>query len=85
MAINGPSTELQQMASLAGLIYWDGASGLSLHPKYGSWFALRAVLIFDGLDYTGKSCSPAATGLQSGDCFRDASASAKLCPSMRDS
>ena len=68
MAINGPGTELQQMASLAGLIYWDEASGLSLHPKYGSWFALRAVLVFDGLDYTGESSIPAAIGLQLGDC-----------------
>ncbi|CAK0784373.1 hypothetical protein CVIRNUC_007577 [Coccomyxa viridis] len=65
MAINGPSTELQQMASLAGLIYWDGASGLSLHPKYGSWFALRAVLVFDGLDYTGQRPEPLVNPMSS--------------------
>ena len=55
MAINGPSTELQCMAALAGLTFWDEASGLSLHPKYGSWFGLRAVLVFDGIEHTGKA------------------------------
>ena len=54
MAINGPSTELQRMAALTGLTYYDKASGLSLHPKYGSWFALRAVLVFGGVEHTGK-------------------------------
>lgn len=54
MAINGPSTELQRIAAVAGLTYWDGSSGLSLHPKYGSWFALRAVLVFEGIEHTGK-------------------------------
>ena len=55
MAINGPSIELQRMAALAGLTYWNESSGLSLHPKYGSWFALRAVLVFEGVDYTGQT------------------------------
>ncbi len=58
MAINGPSTELQRMAALAGLTYWDESSGLSLHPKYGSWFALRAVLVFEGVEHTGKALPP---------------------------
>ena len=58
MAINGPSTELQRMAALAGLTYWDEASGLALHPKYGSWFALRAVLVFEGIEHTGRQPLP---------------------------
>ena len=58
MAINGPSTELQRMAAMAGLTYWDEASGLALHPKYGSWFALRAVLVFEGIEHTGRRPLP---------------------------
>lgn len=64
MAINGPSTELQRMAALAGLTYWDESSGLSLHPKYGSWFALRAVLVFEGIDYTGQNTLLSIAALQ---------------------
>ena len=67
MAINGPSTELQRMAALTGLTYYDEASGLSLHPKYGAWFALRAVLVFDGVEHTGK---PSFTFLQCDASYR---------------
>ena len=52
--IGGPSLELQRMASAAGVAYWDQSSCLSLHPKYGPWFALRAVVVFDGVEYTGE-------------------------------
>jgi hypothetical protein len=51
--IGGPSLELQRMASAAGVSFWDESSCLSLHPKYGPWFALRAVMVFDGMEYTG--------------------------------
>lgn len=44
------------MASAAGVAFWDQSSCLSLHPKYGPWFALRAVVVFDGIEYTGE-CS----------------------------
>ena len=45
--------ELQRMSAAAGLSFWDPASYLSLHPKYGPWFALRAVIVFDGVEYPG--------------------------------
>lgn len=53
--VGGPSIELQRMASVSGLSYWEETSFLSLHPKYGPWFALRAVIVFDGIEYTGVS------------------------------
>ncbi|BDA44588.1 probable methylmalonic aciduria and homocystinuria type C protein [Coccomyxa sp. Obi] len=52
--IGGPSLELQRMASAAGVAFWDESSCLSLHLKYGPWFALRAVVVFDGIEYTGS-------------------------------
>ncbi len=53
--LGGPCLELQRMAAVAGLSFWDPSSYLSLHPKYGPWFALRAVILFDGVDYTGEA------------------------------
>jgi hypothetical protein len=51
--LGGACLELQRMAAAAGLSYWDPANYLSLHPKYGPWFALRAVIVFDGVEYSG--------------------------------
>ena len=53
--LGGPCLELQRMAAVAGLSFWDPSSYLSLHPKYGPWFALRAVILFDGVEYTGEA------------------------------
>ena len=45
---------LQRAAATAGLAYLDTTSHLCLHPKFGAWFALRAVLIFDAVKFTGE-------------------------------
>ena len=45
---------MQTLAEVAGLAYTHPYSHLSLHPRYGPWFALRAVLVFDNVKYTGK-------------------------------
>lgn len=37
-----------------GLAHLDTASHLCLHPKYGPWFSLRAVLVFDGVAFQGE-------------------------------
>ncbi len=36
-----------------GLAHLDAASHLCLHPKYGPWFSLRALLVFDGVPFHG--------------------------------
>ena len=47
---------MQRAASAAGLAYLDVGSHLCLHPKFGPWFALRATLVFDAVEYTGACC-----------------------------
>ncbi|KAK9826497.1 hypothetical protein WJX81_006518 [Elliptochloris bilobata] len=47
------SVALQRAAAAAGLAYLDAGSHLCLHPKFGPWFALRATLVFDAVEYTG--------------------------------
>lgn len=42
----------QRMAHHAGLAYLDETSHLCLHPRFGPWFSLRCVVIFDDLPYT---------------------------------
>lgn len=37
-----------------GLAHLDAASHLCLHPKYGPWFSLRALLVFDGVPFHGE-------------------------------
>lgn len=41
------------MAHAAGLADLDQQTHLCLHPKFGPWFALRCVLVFDGVQYAG--------------------------------
>ncbi|KAK9811662.1 hypothetical protein WJX72_007918 [[Myrmecia] bisecta] len=48
---------MQRMAAAIGMAYVDNNSHLALHPKYGPWFALRCVLVFDGVEYTGTKPS----------------------------
>ena len=43
----------QRAAAAAGLAYQDPVSHLCLNPKYGAWFSLRCLLVFDGIQYTG--------------------------------
>ena len=45
---------MQTLAEVAGLAYTHPYSHLSLHSRFGPWFALRAVLVFDNVEYTGK-------------------------------
>ena len=47
---------MQRAASAAGLAYLDAGSHLCLHPRFGPWFALRATLVFDAVEYTGARC-----------------------------
>jgi hypothetical protein len=44
----------------AGLAHLDAASHLCLHPKYGPWFSLRALLVFDGVSFCGEQPHGAA-------------------------
>lgn len=40
---------MQRMAACAGLAYLEESCHLSVSPKYGPWFALRAALVLDGV------------------------------------
>lgn len=44
---------IQRMAHAAGLAFLEPNSHLCLHPKFGSWLALRCALVFEGVAYTG--------------------------------
>lgn len=44
---------IQRMAHAAGLADLDQQTHLCLHPKFGPWFALRCVLVFDSIEHTG--------------------------------
>ncbi|KAH8058160.1 hypothetical protein JL722_6011 [Aureococcus anophagefferens] len=39
--------QLQRCAGLAGLCDLDPLTGLAVHPTYGAWVSLRAVVVFD--------------------------------------
>lgn len=58
----------QRMAHHAGLAYLDDASHLSLHPRFGPWFSLRCVVIFDDVPYAGprpaELCNPLPAATQ---------------------
>jgi hypothetical protein len=41
----------QRMAHHAGLAYLDESSHLCLHPRFGPWFSLRCVVIFDNIPW----------------------------------
>ena len=45
------------MAHAAGLAFLEPNSHLCLHPKFGSWLALRCALVFEGVAYTGPRSS----------------------------
>ncbi|PSC71268.1 hypothetical protein C2E20_5393 [Micractinium conductrix] len=42
---------MQRMAHHAGLAYLDESSHLCMHPRFGPWFSLRCVIIFDDIAY----------------------------------
>lgn len=49
--------KIQKLASLIGLAYFS-ETRLSIHPQFGPWFSLRAVVVFP-LSYTGKEAHEA--------------------------
>ncbi|KAK9840186.1 hypothetical protein WJX74_005136 [Apatococcus lobatus] len=44
---------MQRLAHLIGFAYYNSTSHLCLHQKFGPWFSMRAVIIFEGLSYGG--------------------------------
>ncbi|KAK9813724.1 hypothetical protein WJX73_005448 [Symbiochloris irregularis] len=50
----GGYVAMQRLADITGCAYNDNLSHLSLHPRFGPWFALRALIVFDGVKYTGQ-------------------------------
>eukprot|EP00884_Botryococcus_braunii_P008437 jgi/Botrbrau1/17595/Bobra.0166s0035.1 len=54
---------IQRLAAAIGLAYLDPTCHLCMHPKYGPWFALRCILVFDELDYQGAQNGPVACPL----------------------
>jgi len=61
-----PRLAIQRIAALAGLAP-QSAVGLNVHPTYGPWFALRAVLV---VDESGPSGAPPAVASPCVDCAR---------------
>lgn len=57
----------QQMAEVAGLA-WRSPAHLSIHPEYGCWLALRAVVVIDlpGPSGDAPGMAPLCTNCQSG-------------------
>ena len=57
------------MAHHSGLAFLDHDSHLCLHPRFGPWFSLRCVVIFDDVPYAAPKPEelpnplPAATRL----------------------
>ena len=39
----------QTMATVSGLSYLEPTSHLCMHPTYGAWHSLQAVIILDGI------------------------------------
>lgn len=52
--LGGNFLPMQHVAHAVGLAYLDEDVHLALHPKYGPWFGLRGVLVFDGVSYSGE-------------------------------
>ncbi|HSQ00782.1 MAG TPA: hypothetical protein VL049_26455 [Candidatus Dormibacteraeota bacterium] len=59
-----PRLAIQRLADVTGLAPLSPA-GLNVHPVYGPWFALRAVVV---LDLAGPAGDPPATALACEDC-----------------
>lgn len=67
--VGGPGfLPLQRLADCIGLAYLDPISHLCLHPKFGPWLSMRAVLVFDGVTYTGAQ-GPLVSLFHQGACF----------------
>ncbi|GMH39743.1 hypothetical protein BSKO_07641 [Bryopsis sp. KO-2023] len=45
----GRYVAMQRFSALTGLAFNDISSHLAIHPKFGPWFALRGVIIFDDI------------------------------------
>eukprot|EP01080_Neovahlkampfia_damariscottae_P000650 gene650-8152_t len=44
---NGEVISMQKICQVSGLAYNEESIGLCVHPKFGSWIALRCVIVFD--------------------------------------
>lgn len=73
-----------RLAEVTGCAYNDHTSHLSLHPRYGPWFALEALIVFDGITYTGtpKPRLPNPLSPQTELYVRTAVRSARTCSMM---
>lgn len=49
---------MQRMASCSGLAHLDTVSHLCMHPKFGTWFSLRCVIVLDDDPYIGSPTPP---------------------------
>lgn len=56
----GKFVNMMRAAQLSGLAYYSNTTHLCMHPEFGPWFALRAVVVFDvdGPDPAGFSQLP---------------------------
>eukprot|EP00891_Asterochloris_glomerata_P008115 jgi/Astpho2/8115/Aster-03056 len=50
---SGRRAPYQQLAHAIGLAHLDESTNLCLHPKYGPWWALRCLVVFDGVEWNG--------------------------------
>ena len=50
---SGRRAPYQQLAHAIGLAHLDESTNLCLHPKYGAWWALRCLVVFDGVEWNG--------------------------------
>ena len=49
---------IQRAAAASGLAHLDHPAHLCVHPPYGPWFSLRALLVFDDVPYTSQPPPP---------------------------
>ena len=54
---DGPRA-MQRLAHMIGFAFYDRTSHLCLHPKFGPWFSMRAVIVFEGVPFTGEAILP---------------------------
>jgi len=57
LPITGRYIHIQTASHVSGATFYDQETFWSIHPVYGTWFVLRAAIIFD-LDFSGIQCTP---------------------------
>jgi hypothetical protein len=58
----GRLVAVQRMAHVAGVAHLDERCHLSIHPKFGPWFALRAVVVLDDVEGPPDAAKPSPVG-----------------------